>query len=94
MASSSAALLTAVVVGVVIFGLGYMWNAFQGARILLKGAKAGIPKARSTYRHNLWRLIKWMVASAIVAIALVAWTVRDVQTADPAPSPASSVPGR
>jgi hypothetical protein len=94
MASSSTALLTAVVVGFVIFGLGYVWNSFRAARVVLKGAKSGIPKARSIYRHNLWRLIKWMVASAIVAIALVAWTVRDVQTADPAPSPASSVPGR
>ncbi|HET6529306.1 MAG TPA: hypothetical protein VFH03_01620 [Actinoplanes sp.] len=94
MASSSAALFTAVIVGFVIFGLGYVWNAFRGARMVLRGAKSGVPKARAAYRHTLWRLIKWMVASAIVAIALVAWTVRDVQDADPAPSPASSVPGR
>jgi hypothetical protein len=94
MASSSAALLTAMIVGFVIFGLGYMWNAFRGARILLRSAKTGIPKARATYRHNLWRLIKWVVASVILAIALVAWTVRDVQNADPAPSPAPSVSGR
>ena len=94
MPASSAALLTAVVVGIAIFGLGYVWNAFRGARGLLKGAKATVPKMRQVYRQSLWRLIKWGVLSAIIAIALVAWSVRDAQNAEPAPSPSPSVARR
>ena len=94
MPASSAALLTAVVVGIAIFGLGYVWNAFRGARGLLKGAKATVPKMRQVYWQSLWRLIKWGVLSAIIGIALVAWSVRDAQNAEPAPSPLPSVARR
>jgi hypothetical protein len=95
MPASSSSLLTAVVVGIVIFGLGYVWNAFRAARLLLKGAKNTVPAMRRTYWQTLGRLIKWAVGAAIIAIALVAWTVRDVQTADPAaPAPSPSVSRR
>ena len=94
MPASSAALLTAVVVGIAIFGLGYVWNAFRGARGVLKGAKATVPKMRQVYWQSLWRLIKWGVLTAIIAITLVAWSVRDGQTAEPQPSPSPSVARR
>jgi hypothetical protein len=94
MPASSAALLTAVVVGIAIFGLGSVWNAFRGARGVLKGAKATVPKMRQVYWQSLWRLIKWGVLTAIIAITLVAWSVRDGQTAEPGPSPSPSAARR
>jgi hypothetical protein len=94
MPASSAALLTAIVVGIAIFGLGYVWNAFRGARGVLKGAKATVPKMRQVYWQSLWRLVKWGALSAIIAITLVAWSVRDGKSAEPAPSPSPSVARR
>jgi hypothetical protein len=97
MANSSVALVTAILVGIAIFGLGYMWNAFKGARILLKGAKKSVPTMRKTYWFQVWRLIKWGALSVAILIGLVTWSTRDTQqTADdkPAPKPSVSVANR
>ncbi|MEV6487361.1 hypothetical protein AB0M20_01795 [Actinoplanes sp. NPDC051633] len=95
MTLSSMSLLTAILVGVAVFGLGYVWNAFRGARILLKGAKGGIPKARSLYWASLGRLVKWALIAAGILFVLVTWTARDMKdAADPAPSPSPSVSRR
>jgi ABC-type Fe3+ transport system permease subunit len=91
---SSVSLLTAIVVGIVIFGLGYFANAFRGARKTYKGAKSGVPKARKSYFAHLWLLIKWCAGAVLIVAVLLAWTVNDVQDAssdDPAPSPSPAI---
>jgi hypothetical protein len=95
MANSSVALVTAILVGIAIFGLGYFWNAFRGARGLLKGAKKSVPTLRRTYWVHFWRLIKWGVFAVAILIGLVTWSARSTQqNADEAPQPAPSVSRR
>jgi ABC-type Fe3+ transport system permease subunit len=94
MSLSSVSLLTAIVVGIVIFGLGYVANAFRGARNTYKGAKSGVPKARKSYFAHLWLLIKWCAGAVLIVAVLLTWTVNDVQDAsndNPKPSPSPSV---
>ena len=91
MSNSSVSLVTAILVGIVLFGLGYVWNAFRGARILLKGAKGSVPKARSLYWGSLGRLLKWGAIAVAVVFVLVTWSTRDASSSStPPPSPASS----
>jgi uncharacterized protein YybS (DUF2232 family) len=95
MTSSSVSLLTAVLVGIAVFGLGYVFNSFRAARIVLKGAKGGVPKARTLYWTNLGRLIRWALIAVVILFVLVSWSARDVQgKAEPAPSPSPSVSRR
>jgi H+/Cl- antiporter ClcA len=94
---SSVSLLTAIVVGIFIFAVGYFWGMFQKARGGYRGAKTGVPKARKAYYSALWVLIKWAAAAAFILIALMIWTVNDVSNSSdtaPAPSTSASVPRR
>jgi len=91
MQSSSAALLTAVVVGIVLFALGYFWGGFQKARGGLRATKAAVPAARKGYWSSMWLMIKWGFGALLVAGVLLTWVVNDVSdAAQPAPSPAPS----
>jgi ABC-type Fe3+ transport system permease subunit len=91
---SSVSLLTAIIVGIVVFGLGYVTNAFRGARTSYKGAKGGVPKARKTYFAHMWILVKWCVGAVLLVAVLLTWTVNDVKDASnngPSPSASPSV---
>lgn len=85
-------LLTAILVGIAVFGLGYVWSGFRASRVLLKGAKGSVPKARALYWGNLGKLIKWGFAAAAILFVLVTWSVRDAPASSerPAPSPSPS----
>jgi type II secretory pathway component PulL len=95
MANSSVALATAILVGTAIFGLGYVWNAFRGARGLLKGAKKSVPTLRKTYWAHVWKLIKWGALAVLILVGIVTWSARSTQqTADQQPAPAPSASPR
>jgi hypothetical protein len=95
MANSSVALATAILVGIAIFGLGYFWNAFRGARGLLKGAKKSVPALRKTYWAHVWKLIKWGALAVLILVGIVTWSARGTQeSADEQPAPAPSVSRR
>lgn len=95
MSQSSVSLVTAILVGIAVFGLGYVWNAFRAARIVLKGAKTGVPKARALYWNNFGRVLKWGAISAAILFVLVTWSARDASSApSPSPSPAPSSSAR
>lgn len=79
-------LLTAILVGIAVFGLGYVWSGFRASRVVLKGAKGSVPKARSLYWGNLGKLIKWGLASAAILFVLVTWSARGAQGEAPTPS--------
>jgi heme/copper-type cytochrome/quinol oxidase subunit 2 len=90
---SSISLLTAIIVGIVVFWLGYVTNAFRGARKTYKGAKSGVPKARKSYFAHMWILIKWCAGAVLIVAVLLTWTVNDVKDAsnsNPSPSPSPS----
>ena len=92
MSLSSMSLLTAILVGIAVFGLGYVWSGFRASRVVLKGAKGSVPKARSLYWGNLGKLIKWGLASAAILFVLVTWSARGAQGETPAPTPSPSGP--
>ena len=90
MSMSSMSLLTAILVGIAVFGLGYVWSGFRASRVVLKGAKGSVPKARALYWGNLGRLIKWGLAVAAILFVLVTWSARDAPAATPSPSSSPS----
>ena len=93
MQSSTAALLSAVVAGIIVFALGYFYRGFKGARGTLKLAKSTVPAARKGYWSATGTLIKWGLFAAALLFVLITWTVRDVQeagNATPAPSPSAT----
>ena len=90
MANSSVALVTAILVGVAIFGLGYFANAFRGARKTLIGAKGGVPAARKSYWMHLWLLIRFGALAVGILFVLVTWTVRDAPAGNSTPAPSAS----
>ena len=94
MSQGSVSVITAILVGIVLFGLGYVWNAFRGARILLKGAKGSVPKARALYWGSLGRLLKWGAIAVAVVFVLVTWSTRDASSGESAPSPTPSSSAR
>lgn len=93
MQASTAAVLTAVVVGVAVFALGYFYGLFKKAQAGLVGAKGAVPTARKSYYSSLWMLMKWGAGAVLIVLVLVTWAVRDVSDAaeaDPTPSPSVS----
>jgi ABC-type Fe3+ transport system permease subunit len=92
---STVSLLTAIIVGIFVFALGYAWGAFQKARGSYKTAKSGVPRARKGYWSAFWGMIKWGIGAVVIVLVLVTWTVTDVQqTADTKPSPGPSPSAR
>ena len=91
MSHSSVSVITAILVGIAVFGLGYVWNAFRAARLVLRGAKKSVPAARTLYWGNLGRVLKWGAISAVILFVLVTWSTHQASSApSPAPSPSPS----
>ena len=90
---SGVSLVTAVVVGVIVFALGYFYRGFVGARGNLKGARDAVPGAQKAFWSSLRALIKYGFITLIAAALLLGWVARDLGNAaesKPAPSPAVS----
>jgi hypothetical protein len=92
---STTALLTAMVVGVFVFALGYTYKAFQGARAGYHTLKGTVPAARKGYFAALWKLVKWAIGALAIVAVLLTWAVNDAADADnPERSPSPSATRR
>lgn len=93
MQSSVAAGLTAIITAVVVFLFTTAWFTAKAARNTVRTAKAAVPAARTLFWKTIGGVIKMGLLVAILVIALVAWSARDLQRADehkPAPTPSAS----
>jgi len=93
MPNSSVSLLTAIITAVVVFLFATAWITAKAARNTLLGAKAAVPPARKVFWSTIGGVIKLGLFAAILAIALIAWTARDLQRADqqtPTPAPSAT----
>jgi hypothetical protein len=76
--NSSVSLLTAAVVGVVAYGLGYVHAVCKRAWIDYKVAKDAVPAARKNAWASIPAVLRFGVGAAVVAAVLLTWSVRDV----------------
>jgi hypothetical protein len=93
MQNSSVSLVTAVVTAIIVFLLGVAWSSVRGANKAYKTIKAGVKPARKAFWGSVGGVLKVGFWAVVLLIALVAWQVHDVRTADdqkPAPSPSAS----
>jgi UDP-N-acetylmuramyl pentapeptide phosphotransferase/UDP-N-acetylglucosamine-1-phosphate transferase len=93
MPNSSVSLVTAIITAVVVFLFATAWVTAKAARNTVRAAKAAVPAARKVFWSTIGGVFKLGLFAAILAIALIAWTARDVQKADqqtPTPAPSAT----
>jgi H+/Cl- antiporter ClcA len=93
MQNSSVSLLTAILTAIVVFFFTTAWVTAKAARNTLRAAKATVPNARRTFRSTIFGVVRLGLFAALLLFALIAWSARDVRTADdrsPAPGPSAS----
>ncbi len=93
MQNSSVSLLTAVIVGIILFLLGVAWTRMKSARGNYTTIKNSVGPARKAMWVSLGGLVKIGFWVLVLVGVLVVWQVRDLSAADdPKPVPAKVQP--
>ena len=85
MQNSSVSLLTAVIVGVVLFLLGVAWTRLKSARGNYTMVKNSVGPARKAMWSTLGGVVKMGFWALVLLAVLVMWQVRDINAADEKP---------
>jgi ABC-type Fe3+ transport system permease subunit len=85
MQNSSVSLLTAVIVGVILFLLGVAWTRLKSARGNYALAKSSVGPARKAMWSTLGGVVKVGFWALVLVAVLVMWQVRDITAADEKP---------
>ncbi len=85
MQNSSVSLLTAVIVGVILFLLGVAWTRMKSARGNYKTIKNSVGPARKAMWVGVGGVVKVGFWVLVLVGVLVVWQVRDVSNANERP---------
>lgn len=91
--ASASSLLTFLLIGSVLFGLGFARAVWVRAKRDYLTTKAAVKPLRKALWQSIWQTIKIGAIVAIAGICLVAWVVSDARSKDtPVPAGVSSSP--
>ncbi len=82
MQNSSVSLLTAVIVGAILFLLGVAWTRMKSARGNYSTIKSSVGPARQAMWSSLVGVVKVGFWALLLVAVLVMWQVRDISAAD------------